>query len=109
MTKSEEPQVPGNNPAAGDETPGLQEDSPPDGLSGTPFIEHWSRRPAREDGKQGTLVTRTGLWEEFRESSGGRNFKERLESSRPWDDLERKAKRPKSGIPKKKKKSKRKK
>ena len=50
MTKSEEPQVPGKNPAAGDETSGLREDSPPDGLSGIPFIEHWSRRPAREDG-----------------------------------------------------------
>lgn len=50
MTKPEEPQVPGKNPAAGDETPGLREDSPPDGLSGIPFIEHWSRRPAREDG-----------------------------------------------------------
>ena len=50
MTKSEEPQVPGKNPADGDKTPGLREDSPPDGLSGIPFIEHWSRRPAREDG-----------------------------------------------------------
>lgn len=50
MTKSEEPQVPGKNPADGDKTPGLREDSPPDGLSGIPFIEHWSRRPVREDG-----------------------------------------------------------
>ena len=50
MTKPEESRVPGKNPADGDETPGLLKDSPPDGLSGIPFIEHRSRRPAREDG-----------------------------------------------------------
>ena len=50
MTKPEESRVLEKNPAGGDETPGLREDSPPDGLSGIPFIEHWCRRPAREDG-----------------------------------------------------------
>ena len=50
MTKPEKSRVPGQNPASGDETHGLPKDSPPGGLPGIPFIEHWNRRPARGDG-----------------------------------------------------------
>ena len=86
MTKPEESRVPGKNPAGGNETPGLREDSPSDGLSGIPFIEHWSRRPAREDGSGlcGFMIVESTIL-----GLGG--------------TLPERAKRPKSAKPKKKK------
>ena len=57
------------------------------------YLEGGLAPPKSEGGKRGALVARAGLWEKFRESPGGRNLEKRLEASRPWEDLERNARR----------------